>query len=513
MKKQIVIFLSLVAAVSCSSGVRQDFQVDGPKISIFSDHISAIARQEGITFAQAAQKVKEIGFNGVDVRVLQKPSQLKTLDSLGFMYSCAITDIDYSRGGQAELEKKTEAFMKKYRVKQVLLVPGLIPEEAVDEADRADARSRIVGFADRMAAKGYEVILEDYDNPRSLCYNTAKLNTLFGMTDNLGMAFDTGNFLFAGEDAYRASLHFADKVKHVHLKDRAGAKDMKCVPAGTGCIPVEAVVRKLVSVGYDGWFTAEQFGSKQMLEDVKTAYANISKMLEPTKIGPKITEYYAPEVPVVDASAFVPEAGVPEKAVALFNGKDLSKWQTDNDSGSPAGWTVNRDGSMTVNKKAGSIRTKDQFGSYHLHVEWKVPVGIEGSSQARGNSGVYLNGLYEVQVLDSYQNPTYVDGMAASIYKQSIPSANPTNAPGLWNTYDIDFQAPVLDAEGKLVSRPRVTVVFNGVKVQDNAEIYGTTEYIGFPQEKWAVRGPISLQSHGDPSKPISFRNIWILEK
>ena len=511
MKKNIVIVLSVLAAISCSSGVRQDFQVDGPKISIFSDHISAIARQEGITFAQAAQKVKEIGFNGVDVRVLQKPSQLKTLDSLGFMYSCAIADIDYSRGGQAELEKKTEAFMKKYRVKQVLLVPGLIPEEAVDEADRADARSRIVGFADRMAAKGYEVILEDYDNPRSLCYNTKLLDTLFGMTDNLGMAFDTGNFLFAGEDAYRAVLHFGDKVKHVHLKDRAGAKDMKCVPAGTGCIPVEAVVRKLVSVGYDGWFTAEQFGSKQMLEDVKTVYANISKMLEPTKIGPKITEYYAPEVPVVDASSFVPEAGVPEKAVALFNGKDLSKWQSDN--GSPAGWTVNRDGSMTVNKKAGSIRTKDEFGSYHIHLEWKVPVGIQGSSQARGNSGVFLNGLYEVQVLDSYQNPTYVDGMAASIYKQSIPSANPTNAPGQWNTYDIDFQAPVVDAEGKLVSRPRVTVVFNGVKVQDDVEIFGTTEYIGFPKEQWAARGPIGLQSHGDPSQPISFRNIWILEK
>ena len=511
MKKNIVIVLSVLAAISCSSGVRQDFQVDGPKISIFSDHISAIARQEGITFAQAAQKVKEIGFNGVDVRVLQKPSQLKTLDSLGFIYSCAIADIDYSRGGQAELEKKTVAFMKKYGIKQVLLVPGLIPEEAVDEADKADARSRIVGFADRMAAKGYEVILEDYDNPRSLCYNTAKLNTLFGMTDNLGMAFDTGNFLFAGEDAYRASLHFADKVKHVHLKDRAGAKDMKCVPAGTGCIPVEAVVRKLVSVGYDGWFTAEQFGSKQMLEDVKTAYANISKMLEPTKIGPKITEYYAPEVPVVDASSFVPEAGVPEKAVALFNGKDLSKWQSDN--GSPAGWTVNRDGSMTVNKKAGSIRTKDEFGSYHIHLEWKVPVGIQGSSQARGNSGVFLNSLYEVQVLDSYQNPTYVDGMAASIYKQSIPSANPTNAPGQWNTYDIDFQAPVVDAEGKLVSRPRVTVVFNGVKVQDDVEIFGTTEYIGFPKEQWAARGPIGLQSHGDPSQPISFRNIWILEK
>ena len=492
MKKNIVIVLSVLAAISCSSGVRQDFQVDGPKISIFSDHISAIARQEGITFAQAAQKVKEIGFNGVDVRVLQKPSQLKTLDSLGFIYSCAIADIDYSRGGQAELEKKTVAFMKKYGIKQVLLVPGLIPEEAVDEADKADARSRIVGFADRMAAKGYEVILEDYDNPRSLCYNTAKLNTLFGMTDNLGMAFDTGKFLFAGEDAYRASLHFADKVKH---------------------IPVEAVVRKLVSVGYDGWFTAEQFGSKQMLEDVKTAYANISKMLEPTKIGPKITEYYAPEVPVVDASSFVPEAGVPEKAVALFNGKDLSKWQTDNDSGSPAGWTVNRDGSMTVNKKAGSIRTKDEFGSYHIHLEWKVPVGIQGSSQARGNSGVFLNSLYEVQVLDSYQNPTYVDGMAASIYKQSIPSANPTNAPGQWNTYDIDFQAPVVDAEGKLVSRPRVTVVFNGVKVQDDVEIFGTTEYIGFPKEQWAARGPIGLQSHGDPSQPISFRNIWILEK
>ncbi|MBR4778775.1 MAG: DUF1080 domain-containing protein, partial [Bacteroidaceae bacterium] len=150
------------------------------------------------------------------------------------------------------------------------------------------------------------------------------------------------------------------------------------------------------------------------------------------------------------------------------------------------------------------------FGDFQLHIEWMVPKDIHGSGQGRGNSGVYLQDRYEIQVLDSYENETYVNGQAASIYKQSAPLVNPCRKPGEWNVYDIIYTAPTFKADGTYRTRPVVTVLFNGVLVQNNTTIIGTTEYIGLPQFGPHGDGPIRLQSHGDPSEPISYRNIWI---
>ena len=222
---------------------------------------------------------------------------------------------------------------------------------------------------------------------------------------------------------------------------------------------------------------------------------------------PEMSEFYAPQPKkVCPGNAMV--AGAPSDAIVLFDGTNLDSWC--GRDGQPAGWTVNADGTMTVNKQFGDIRTKDSFGDFQLHIEWKVPEDIEGSNQARGNSGVFLQDRYEVQVLDVYENETYTNGMAGAIYKQSTPLVNPCRKPGEWNVYDIIYTAPTFKEDGSYRTRPYVTVIFNGVLVQNHQMILGTTEYIGWPKYEAHGDGPISLQSHGDPSAPISFRNIWI---
>lgn len=226
---------------------------------------------------------------------------------------------------------------------------------------------------------------------------------------------------------------------------------------------------------------------------------------------PTMSEFYYPEIAKVTPGDFATNSA-PSDAIVLFDGKDLSKWQ--GARGGEAGWKINPDGSMTVNKDmrngGGDIMTKESFGDFQLHIEWKVPENITGEGQARGNSGVYLQNKYEVQILDSYENETYVNGQAGSLYKQSAPLVNPCRKPGEWNEYDIIYTAPTFTADGRYRTYPVVTVIFNGVIVQNNTTLVGTTEYIGFPTTEPHGDGPILLQCHGDRSEPISFRNIWI---
>ncbi|MDD4760140.1 MAG: DUF1080 domain-containing protein [Bacteroidaceae bacterium] len=237
-----------------------------------------------------------------------------------------------------------------------------------------------------------------------------------------------------------------------------------------------------------------------------TVNAQEKKYPEQEKMTAGMSEYWTPQ-PRVVTPGDIKTNTAPSDAIVLFDGKDLSKWQ--NSDGKAAGWDVH-DGVVTVNKKNGDIRTKENFGSFQLHLEWSAPKGIEGTSQSRGNSGVYLQGMYEIQVLDNYQNETYVDGMVGSIYKQTPPLVNVMRKPGEWNVYDIIYTAPVFKEDGSYLYRPRVTLIQNGVVLQNNTEILGTTEYIGFPRVVKHGDGPILLQAHGDPSIPISYRNIWI---
>ncbi len=204
----------------------------------------------------------------------------------------------------------------------------------------------------------------------------------------------------------------------------------------------------------------------------------------------------------------------PSDAVVLFDGKNLDEWVSVKDK-SPAKWDV-ADGVMKVAKSEGSIETKRSFKDYQLHIEWKIPESITGSGQARGNSGVFLASTgtgdagYELQVLDSYQNKTYVNGMAGSIYKQAIPLANASRKPGEWQTYDVVWTAPTFNADGSVKTPAYVTVLYNGVLVENHFELKGETLYIGKPAYKPYTAAPIKLQAHGDHSEPISFRNIWV---
>lgn len=232
----------------------------------------------------------------------------------------------------------------------------------------------------------------------------------------------------------------------------------------------------------------------------KTAYP------EPAPMKPEMTEFWTPQPPVV-TPATQNIAGAPSDALVLLGADDdLNAWQHEN--GNPVKWQI-QDGVMTVTPRTGAIRTKSDFGDCQLHLEWSAPVKVEGTSQGRGNSGVFLQGLYEVQILDNYENETYANGQAGSIYKQYAPLANPIRKPGEWNTYDIIYTAPTFFEDGKLRSHGRMTVLFNGVLVQNNAMILGTTEYIGQPRIQKHDKGPIILQDHGNE---VRFRNIWIRE-
>lgn len=237
------------------------------------------------------------------------------------------------------------------------------------------------------------------------------------------------------------------------------------------------------------------------------AQDDVKKYPEPEKMRPGMSEYWTPQPKIVTPGDIATNSA-PSDAIVLFDGRNLDAWKS-SQTGGPAEWDVH-DGVVTVNKSKGDIQTKDDFDSFQLHLEWLVPENITGSSQVRGNSGVYLQGMYEVQILDCYNNETYVNGMTGSIYKQKAPTANVMRKPGEWNVYDIIYTSPVFNEDGTYKTHPKVTVIQNGCVIVNDYDIQGTTEYIGFPRVVKHGDGPILLQSHGDPSEPISFRNIWL---
>jgi hypothetical protein len=229
---------------------------------------------------------------------------------------------------------------------------------------------------------------------------------------------------------------------------------------------------------------------------------------------PQETEVWAPVPPIVTPG--VSDSAPPSDAIVLFDGRTLDEWVNTRDK-SPAGWTV-ANGVITVNKQAGNIETKRRFKNYQIHLEWRVPEGTEQTGQSRGNSGVFLASTgtgdagYELQILDSYNSTTYVNGQAGSIYKQHIPLANANRPQGAWQTYDVIWTAPTFNSDGSLKTPAYVTAFHNGVLIQNHAELKGETVFIGQPQYKAYDAAPIKLQAHGDPSPPISFRNIWVRE-
>lgn len=225
------------------------------------------------------------------------------------------------------------------------------------------------------------------------------------------------------------------------------------------------------------------------------------------QFDPKVTEFYDLKPEKITPGATNSDA--PSDAIVLFNGKDFNEWTSARDGGAPR-WDV-KEGAMTVTKGTGDVKTKKEFRDFQLHIEWRTPSEVVGEGQGRGNSGIFLQGLYELQVLDSYESVTYSNGQAGAIYKQeqAVPLVNACKKPGEWQTYDVIFTAARFGKGGRMIIPAYVTVLQNGVLIQAHTAITGPTEYKGLPVYKEIDKGPLQLQDHGNP---VSYRNIWIRE-
>jgi hypothetical protein len=230
----------------------------------------------------------------------------------------------------------------------------------------------------------------------------------------------------------------------------------------------------------------------------------LASMLMNAQMKPADTEDWSRRPPVVTPGKLNQP---PSDAIILYsNSADIANWTSAN--GGPAKWIA--DSALTVLPKSGEIRTVRSFGDCQLHIEWRTPSVVSGTSQGRGNSGIFLMGLYELQVLDSYNNETYYNGQAGSIYKQYPPLVNASLGPGQWQVYDVVFTAPRFNIEGEVLEPAIFTVFHNGVLIQNHVLLKGPTEYIGIPVYKpHAEKLPLMLQDHGNP---VSYRNIWIRE-
>lgn len=217
------------------------------------------------------------------------------------------------------------------------------------------------------------------------------------------------------------------------------------------------------------------------------------------------TEVWQPVPAVVNPGSKPGDA--PSDAIILFDGTNVDAWETE--TGSPAQCEV-KDGIMTVVKKSGSIKTRQQFSNFQLHLEWREPLPVVGNGQGRGNSGVFLQEYYEIQILDNYNNLTYSNGQCGALYKQAIPLVNACRRPGEWQSYDIIWTAPKFNKDSTLAAPAHVTVLQNGVLIQNHVTVQGKTLWLGKPY--YEMHGPksIMLQDHGDDGNPVSFRNIWI---
>lgn len=329
------------------------------------------------------------------------------------------------------------------------------------------------------------------------------------MEDLAGLGEDSEMMegLFMSElDVENGILSFRIKVKDQMEDDVEGMNDYGSF--------AEAMVPKLkIRLTTPGKVKSVEGANYKMINDWKVLIELPMEVIDPSEefvtvyfeprsvfSKPEVTEVWEPKP---ERISFAGRYKVPSDAIVLLGEKAQEGWIHNN--GKPAGWDFN-DGVLTVKPGAGDIVTKENFGDCQLHVEWRTPIE-EGQGQNKGNSGVFLQSRYEVQVLDSYENETYPNGQAASIYKQAIPTVNASLSPGEWQTYDILYKAPRWNKLGVKEEPARITVIHNGVLIHNNLEIKGTTEYIGLPKNSPHGDAPLKLQDH---SHKVSYRNIWL---
>ena len=263
--------MMVLAAVVMTTALQTNAQ---QRISIFFDHVTEIAKQEKISIRDAAQRVRNLGYEGIDVRVNMSAAELDMLDSLGFQHACAIADINLIEGEQPKLVREVLDFMHHRQYTRLLLLPGMLPKNADSQYIDA-ACTRIAAFVKQAQREGIDVMVEDFDNPQAICYNTPILDHLFAASPQLNHVFDSGNYPYCGEDVMVALRHFRERVHHVHLKDRKAMRDSASLVIGTGIVPLKDVIAELLSTGYDGWFCVEHFGAPNMLKYATQSIANV----------------------------------------------------------------------------------------------------------------------------------------------------------------------------------------------------------------------------------------------
>lgn len=254
-----------------------------------------------------------------------------------------------------------------------------------------------------------------------------------------------------------------------------------------------------------GLISCQNKNSEDETQDKESEDTILVEKKELTK--PEETEVWEPKPKQIDVDSVTE---IPSDALVLFDGSNFDRWMSSVDS-TAVKWIINDEGSMTVKDKTGDIQTKQNFGDVQLYIEWRSDSENSVIGQNKSNSGVFLQNRYELQILDNNNNETYVNGQVGSVYKQSIPLAMVSSPTGKWNTYEIIYRQPIFDSVGNKIKSAYMTVLHNGVLIQDHFEIAGTTEYIGLPTNKPHGKAPIKLQDHQDNSG-VSFRNIWVRE-
>lgn len=260
--------LMTAAAMSFGACCQKAEEPEPIKIAIFSEHIQSAARQGQISFREAAQKFRDLGFQGVDVDVKLSEENMAILDELGFEHAATHAHIYFSDNEQEESAQQCIDFMTNHHFDKVLLVPGFLTEQETEE-EWNTIINRTAAFAKKAAAAGIDVMLEDYDNKMSPTFNTTRLDKMFAAIPELNFVYDSGNFAYAGDAVLPALEHFKSRVHHVHLKDRLAYRDLASPAVGGGILPMMEMVRRLQEYGYDGWFTVEHFSSRRMLEDAE----------------------------------------------------------------------------------------------------------------------------------------------------------------------------------------------------------------------------------------------------
>lgn len=246
-------------------------------ISIFCDHIEDVARQKNISFAEAATLIHNLGYRGVDVRVTMDDNKMRILDSIGFIPSSAIAEIDFSKGEKAEECRQAIDFMHRHHIKNCLLVPGFIPTDA-DKTLTDSIWLRSSSFAYMARRDGMNMMIEDYDSENSPCFNVEALDSFFKAVPDLGHVYDSGNYFYCEDDPVAALKHFRRRVRHVHLKDRVKIHDKASPALGTGILPLDDILAILLSTGYKGWLTVEHFGAEDMLKYAEISIKNLNEV-------------------------------------------------------------------------------------------------------------------------------------------------------------------------------------------------------------------------------------------